>query len=182
VRAASKNNPLADDNNGVPKVTTGRHHRRRTCSGAIFLLGLLIPATSLLAQRTFELDAAMHQTNLGAGLSPVLTEDRQMQLSDDASTLYLGKPHTRNLGKHGHREPPAHHDELIYSRRMPRKSAGGGNEYPHYPLFHANKTGKPIAEISDEDFTIKGDNDAPILHAYLRKISATITVDGKKLP
>jgi hypothetical protein len=256
-----KNNALADDNNCVYNATTGRYHRRRTCSGVIFLLGLLTPATSVLAQRAFERgvdviyeDAAMHQTNLGAGLSPVLTKDgkvalirgrrfdygdsfdcsrkdtsnrivlydpvtkhertifdrtlhfgsgadkafciyQQMQISGGASTLYLISPVYATSGSMAIVSPRQgsvtcmpgvnlvhlietgpHRDELIYSRRI---NAANG---PRYPLIHASKTGKPIAEISDEDFTIEGDNDAPILRAYLRKIGGTITIDGKKLP
>jgi hypothetical protein len=120
---------------------------------------------------------------------------RQMQLSSDASTLYLVSPVYATSGSMAivslrqssvtyvpgvelvHLiETGSHRGELIYSRTVV------GANGRHYPLIHANKAGRPIAEISDEDFDIKGDNDAPILRAYLRKIGATITVDGKKLP
>jgi hypothetical protein len=227
-----------------------------------FLIALVITPAGLRAQRAFERgpgviyeDGSRHQTNLGAGLSPVLTKDgkvalirgrrfgygdpfdcrhkdmrnwivlydpvarlertifdrtlnfgrggnmvfcifQEMQLSSDAATLYLISPIYATSGsmaivslRQGSVtyvpgvnlvnliETGPHRDELIYWRRDEHATTPA-----RYPLFHASKTGKPIAEISDEDFEIRSDNDAPILRAYLHKIGATITVDGKKLP
>ena len=85
---------------------------------------------------------------------------QQMQLSSDASTLYLISPvyatsgsmaivslrqgsvtYVRGVNLVYLIETGPHRDELIYWRRV--DSANG----PRYPLVHASKTGKPIAEI-----------------------------------
>ncbi len=79
-------------------------------------------------------------------------------------------------------ETGPHRDEIIYQRRIYRKSPADGLNYPAYPLMHAHPDGRPISEISDEDFTVAGNDDVPILRNYLRKIQGTITVDGRKLP
>jgi len=72
-------------------------------------------------------------------------------------------------------ETGSHRDELIYQRRMLRKSVA-------YPLIHARPDGRFIAEISNEDFPFEGRKDAPRLRQYLRKISGTITINDKELP
>ncbi len=52
-------------------------------------------------------------------------------------------------------------------------------KYPKYPLFHARADGTPIAEISREDFS---DDNPRRLKAYLRKLQARITINGRTLP
>jgi hypothetical protein len=83
--SSPENSLLADDNSCVRNAAV------------IFLLGLLTPATSLLAQRAIERgadviyeDAARHQTNLGAALSPVLTKDGKVALIRGQSVRLRG--------------------------------------------------------------------------------------------
>lgn len=121
----------------------------------------------------------------------------QMQLSHDASTLYLvaaaGSLAIVNLALGSVSYVPGvelvyvieagpHRDELIYLRRVMRKSAKHRLPFPAYPLIHARANGEEITEISNESFTVGGNDSVPILRAYLRKIGGTITVNGRKLP
>lgn len=90
----------------------------------------------------------------------------QMQLSHDASVLYLVSPvYTTsgslaiiNLPRMAIKFVPgvdavyvietgSHRDELIYVRRVYHKGTDG-NEYPAYPIIHANADGLPIREVS----------------------------------
>jgi hypothetical protein len=119
---------------------------------------------------------------------------QQIRLSPDDALLYLISPISAVSGSmaiinrasgsiayvHGVNqvhviESGPHAGELIYDRRTLRGSVS-------YPLIHARPDGKPIVEISDELFPTKNYDKAPRLRAYLRKIDATITVDGQKLP
>ena len=79
-------------------------------------------------------------------------------------------------------ETGPHRDELIYQRRIWHKSLDDGLEYPGYPFVHAHSDGRQIAEISNEYFTVGGNDKVPVLRSYLRKIGARITVNGRKLP
>ena len=125
----------------------------------------------------------------------------QMQISSDGSVLYLVSPVSATSGSmaiirvrdgaisyvHGVNsvyiiERGPHADELIYQRRVWGRSADDGLEYPHYPFIHARPDGVQIAEISDEYFTVGGNDRVPILRQYLRKIGGTIAVNGQKLP
>ena len=119
----------------------------------------------------------------------------QMQLSHDGSTLYLVSLTDATSGslaivdlKRGSVEyvpgvnliyvieAGPRRDELIYQRRMFR----GG--FPGYPFVHARADGSRIAEISNEWYQVGGDDRLPVLRAYLRKIGATIIMDGRKVP
>ena len=124
----------------------------------------------------------------------------QMQVSVDSLTLYLVSPVYATSGSlaivdllsgsikyvpgvdsvYVIQSGP-HRDELIYQRRVYHKTNDGG-EYPHYPFIHARHDGEQIAEISDEFFTVGGHDKLPILRAYLRKIRATIVVNGDVIP
>ncbi len=123
-----------------------------------------------------------------------------MQLSRDGSVLYLVSPIYATSGSLAILnlaggsvvyvpgvmsvyviENGSHRDELIYVRRM-FHTAGHDVESPTYPFIHARADGKQIAEISNEFFTVGGNDQVPLLRKYLRSIGGTITVDGKKLP
>ena len=125
----------------------------------------------------------------------------QMQLSHDRSTLYLVSPVSATSGSlaivklatgsvsyvHGVNsvyviETGLHRDELIYERRVWHTAPGDEVGYPDYPFIHARVDGTQIAEISDEYFTVGGNDQAPILRQYLRKLDGTITVNGRRLP
>jgi len=125
----------------------------------------------------------------------------QMQLSFDGSVLYLVSPVYATSGSLAiiHLasgsitfvpgvnyvcviETGPHRDELIYQRRIYRKSPEDGLEYPGYPFVHARADGQQITEISDEYFTVGGNDEIPVLREYLRKIGGTITANGRKLP
>ena len=125
----------------------------------------------------------------------------QMQLSYDASVLYLvsaayatsGSLAIVNLARGSIDYVPGvnmvyvietgpHRGELIYQRRICHKSADDGLEYPGYPFVHAHADGQQITEISNEYFTVRGNDEVPLLRSYLRKIGGTITVNGPKLP
>ena len=120
----------------------------------------------------------------------------QMQLSRDAQTLYLvslvyatsGSLAIVSLATGSVSYVPGvdfvyviqsgpHRDELIYQRRVMHAT-----ESPRYPFIHANANGKQITEISDEYFTVGGNDKLPILRAYLRKIDATISINGRIFP
>ena len=64
-----------------------------------------------------------------------------------------------------------HRDELVYTQRTSYV------DHVAYPFIHARADGKQIREISNEEAS-----DAPLLKQYLRKIHATISVDGRTLP
>lgn len=125
----------------------------------------------------------------------------QMGLSHDGSMLYLVSPVYAasgslaivNLAQGSVSYVPGvesvyvietgpHRDELICVRRVMHKSAKHRLEFPAYPFIHARANGEQIAEISNESFAVGGDENSPILRAYLRKIGGTITVNGRKLP
>jgi len=125
----------------------------------------------------------------------------QMQLSHDSSLLYLVSPVYAtsgslaiiNLSDNSIKYVPGvnsvyviesgpHRDELIYQRRISRKSLDDGVYYPAYPFVHARPDGRQIAEISDEHLTVGGNDKLPILRKYLRSLGGTITVDGQRLP
>jgi hypothetical protein len=125
----------------------------------------------------------------------------QMQLSFDGSVLYLVSPVYATSGSLAiiHLasgsitfvpgvnfvyviETGPHRDELIYQRRIYHKSHEDGLEYPGYPFVHARADGQQITEISDESFTVGGNDEVPVLRKYLRKIGGTITANGQKLP
>jgi hypothetical protein len=74
----------------------------------------------------------------------------------------------------------AHRDELIYQRRIWHNRNGDAHYY--YPFVHARADGTQIREISDEWFTVGGNDRVPRLRAYLRKIGGTITANGQHLP
>jgi hypothetical protein len=73
-------------------------------------------------------------------------------------------------------ETGPHRDELIFQRRI------YDLEHPGYPLVHARADGQQITEISNEYFTVGGNDEVPLLRSYLRKIGGTITVNGHRLP
>lgn len=75
-----------------------------------------------------------------------------------------------------------HRDDIIYQRRIRHKSVEDGLEYPSYLLVHAHAGGRQIAEISNEESTIGGNDAVPLLRSYLRKIGGTIDVTGRTLP
>ena len=125
----------------------------------------------------------------------------QMQLSHDGTTLYLlaatyatsGNLAIINLASELISFVPGviavflietgpHRDELIYQRRVWHKSPADGLEYPAYPLIHALADGRQIREISDENFTVAGNDKMPILRKYLREINGTIHANGQKMP
>ena len=125
----------------------------------------------------------------------------QMQLSYDGSVLYLVSPVYATSGSlaiillaRGSItyvpgvnlvyiiETGPHRDELIYQRRIWHKSAEDRLEGPGYPFVHARADGQQITEISNEYFTVGGNDEVPLLRKYLRKIGGTITVNGQKLP
>jgi hypothetical protein len=125
----------------------------------------------------------------------------QMQLSYDGSVLHLVSPVYAtsgslaiiNLARGSINYVPGvntvyvvetgpHRDELIYQRRIRQKSVEDGLEHPAYPFVHAHADGRQIAEISNEHFTVGGNDEAPLLRDYLRNIGGTITVNGRKLP
>jgi hypothetical protein len=118
----------------------------------------------------------------------------QIQLSHDGSTLYLVSPVYAtsgslaivNLARGAVTYVPGvnevyvietgpHRDELVYVRRVFKDSAT-------YPFIHARADGEVIAEISNESFTVGGNDKVPLLRAYLRKLDGTITVNGRRLP
>ena len=68
--------------------------------------------------------------------------------------------------------------DLIYSRRLLRKSSNDELEYPYYPFIHAKPDGSQIAIISDESFEAGGTAQNPILRAYLRRLQGRIYVQG----
>jgi hypothetical protein len=79
-------------------------------------------------------------------------------------------------------ESGPHQNELVYQRRVWRKSPNDGLEYPSYPFIHALADGRQITEISDENFTVGGNDKVPVLRKYLREIDGTIHANGQKLP
>jgi hypothetical protein len=79
-------------------------------------------------------------------------------------------------------EGGSHQDELIYQRRIYRKSPDDGTEYPAYPLIHTRADGQQIREISNENFTVEGNDKMPILREYLREINGRIHANGQQLP
>ena len=79
-------------------------------------------------------------------------------------------------------ETGSHRDELIYQRRILHKSVSDGVDSPVYPFVHARADGRQITEISNEYFTVGGNDEVPLLRKYLRGIAGTITVNGKRLP
>lgn len=124
-----------------------------------------------------------------------------MQLSYDRSVLYLVSPVYAtsgslaiiNLAQGSISYVPGvnmvyviqtgpHRDELIYQRRIWHKSVADGLAYPGYPLAHAHADGRQITEISNECFTVGGNDEVPLLRKYLRQLGGTITVNGRKLP
>jgi hypothetical protein len=68
--------------------------------------------------------------------------------------------------------------DLIYSRRMLRKSPDGELEYPYYPFIHAKPDGSQIAIVSDESFEVGGTAQTPLLRAYLRRLQGRIYIQG----
>jgi len=125
---------------------------------------------------------------------------QQMQMSHDGSVLYLVSPVYATSGslaiislRQGTItyvpgvnevyviEIGPHRDELIYVRRVYRKSADGG-ESPVYPFIHARADGQPIREVSDEFLAAGGHDEVPVLRQYLRSIGGIINVSGKTLP
>jgi hypothetical protein len=125
----------------------------------------------------------------------------QIQLSHDVSTLYLVSPVYAtsgslaivNLARGAVTFIPGvnevyvietgpHRDELIYVRRTLRKRTEDDIDSPTYPFIHARANGDVIAEISNESFTVGGNDKVPLLRAYLRKLDGTITVNGRSLP
>lgn len=125
----------------------------------------------------------------------------EMQLSYDGSLLYLVSPVYAtsgslaiiNLVRGSITYDPGvnlvyvietgpHRDELIYQRRYSHGSVEHGPGFRRYPIVHARANGQEIAEISNEDFPFDGNNEVPLLREYLRKIGATISVNGQKLP
>jgi hypothetical protein len=118
----------------------------------------------------------------------------QIQLSHDGATLYLVSPvyatsgslAIANLARGAVPFVPGvnevyvietgpHRDELVYVRRVLK-------DHATYPFIHARADGEVIAEISNESFTVGGNDKAPLLRAYLRKLDGTITVNGQRLP
>ena len=79
------------------------------------------------------------------------------------------------------RTDQAHRDELIYHRRIWRKSREDRREYPAYPFLHALADGPANRGDSGEDFTGDGET-SPLIRKYLRKFDRTITVNGRRLP
>jgi hypothetical protein len=135
----------------------------------------------------------------GRGIAFCIFE--QMQLSHDGSTLYLVCPVYATCGslaivKLAGRsvvyvpgvmsiyviETGPHRDELVYVRRILHKPTKHDVESPTYPFIHARADGEQIAEISNESFTVGGNDQVPQLRGYLRKLDGTITVNGRKLP
>ncbi len=125
----------------------------------------------------------------------------QMQLSYDGSVLYLVSPVSATSGSLAIVSLPRgsityvpgvnlvyvietgpHRDELIYQRRLWHKSLEDGLEYPGYPFVHAHADDRQITEISNEYFTVGGNDAVPLLTSYLRKIGGTINVKGRTLP
>ncbi len=125
----------------------------------------------------------------------------QIQLSYDRSVLYLVSPVYAtsgslaivNLARGSITYVPGvnlvyviqtgpHRDDVIYQRRIWHKSVEEGVEYPSYPFVHAHADGRQITEISNENFTVGGNDAVPLLRSYLLKIGGTINVMGRTLP
>lgn len=156
-------------------------------------IALYDPATGL--------EKVIFDRPLDYGVNMAFCVFEQMQLSHDASVLYLVSPVSATAGSlaiislarqsvtyvHGVDElwviaDGPHRDELIYQRRIWRKSKDDGLAYPVDAFIHARADGQQIAVISDEYFAVGRNDKVPVLRAYLRKINGTITVNGRKLP
>ncbi len=92
--------------------------------------------------------------------SPLFCVFEQMQLSHDRSTLYLVSPVYATSG----------------SLAIINLAQGSVIYVSGVDLVYV------IAEISDEWFSVGGNDKVPLLRTYLSKIGGTITVNGKRLP
>ena len=72
--------------------------------------------------------------------------------------------------------------DLIYSRRLLHKTPDDSVGHPYSPFIHARPDGTQVAIISDEYFTVGGNDVPPGLGGYLKRVHGQIYAYGKWLP